>query len=105
MRLLFGDKEEYRCFFQTAKAYALEKAVIGRKSFTKEKNRYGNDPKRHFYLKDCERLEELKIGRFSFSEFTVCESEKAARLQTIQMGDVHEWSYNFNYASLVLKSV
>lgn len=84
---------------------ALEKVAVGRKSFTKEKNSFGNDPKRHFYLKDCERLEELKIGRFSFSDFTVCEIEKADRLQTIQMGDVHEWSYNFNYASLVLKSV
>ena len=35
----------------------LEKVVIGMKSFTKKKND-GNDPYRHFYMKNCERVRE-----------------------------------------------
>ena len=84
--------------------HLLKSVTIGKKSFTKEKNSYGNDPNRHFHLKDCSQLRELKIGRFSFSDFTVCEIENADSLEMIQMGNVHEWSYNFNYASLELKS-
>ena len=39
----------------------LERVVIGMNSFTKEKNSDGYDPNRHFYLKNCERLRELKL--------------------------------------------
>ena len=31
----------------------LERVVIGKNSLTKKKNSAGNDPSRHFYLKDC----------------------------------------------------
>ena len=33
----------------------LERVVIGMNSFTKHKNSWGNNPTRHFYLKNCER--------------------------------------------------
>ena len=82
----------------------LESVVIGKNSFTKEKNDIGNDPHRHFYLKNCERLRELKMGRYSFSDYTVCEIENVDRLEVIEMGELNEWSGNFNYASLELKS-
>lgn len=82
----------------------LERVVIGKKSFTKEKNSFGNDPNRRFYLKNCEQLKELDFGRFSFSDYTTCEIENADCLERIKMGNINEWSYNFNYASLELKS-
>ena len=82
----------------------LEKVVIGKNCFTKEKNSYGNDPNRHFYLKNCERLRELKMGRYSFSDYTVCEIENVDSLEVIEMGELHERSHNFRYASLELKS-
>ena len=41
----------------------LERVVIGMHCFTKHKNGWSRDPNRHFNLKDCERLRELKIGR------------------------------------------
>ena len=34
----------------------LESVVIGKNCFTKEKNSWGHDPTRHFYLKNCERV-------------------------------------------------
>ena len=85
----------------------LVRVVIGKNSFTKEKNRRGNDPNRHFYLKNCERVRELKIGRYSFSDYTVCEIENVPSLEVIEMGELKKWNYShsFNYASkLELKS-
>ena len=83
----------------------LERVVIGVNSFTKKKNGAGNDPNRHFYLKDCERVRELKMGRWSFSDYSVCEIENVPSLEVIEMGQVNEESYNFLYASeLELKS-
>ena len=79
----------------------LERVEIGecclRKSL--EKN-----PNRHFYLKNCERLRELKIGRYSFNDYAVCEIENVPSLEVIEMGDLNERSWNFRYASLELKS-
>ena len=82
----------------------LERVVIGKNSFTKQKDWFGNDPNRHFYLKNCERLRELKMGRYSFSDYAVCEIENVPSLEVIEMGDLNRWSHNFWYASLELKS-
>ena len=84
----------------------LERVVIGKNSFTKKKNYYPGsiNPNRHFYLKNCERVRELKIGRYSFSDYSVCEIESVDRLEVIEMGDLNRVSYNFYYASLELKS-
>ena len=82
----------------------LERVVIGKNCFTKRKNSCGNDSTRHFYLKNCERLRELKMGRFSFSDYSVCEIENVPSLEVIEMGELNEESYNFLYASLELKS-
>ncbi len=82
----------------------LERVEIGKKSFTKCKNDGGNDPNRHFYLKDCERLTELRIGRYSFSDYSVCEIENVPSLEVIEMGELNGDGSNFYYASLELKS-
>ena len=82
----------------------LERVVIGKNSFTKQKNSWGNDPTRHFYLKNCERLRELKMGCYSFSDYSVCEIESVPSLEVIEMGKLNERSSNFSYASLELKS-
>ena len=82
----------------------LERVVIGENSFTRKKNSYGYDPNRHFYLKNCERLRELKIGPDSFSDYSVCEIENVPSLEVIEMGGLNEESLNFGYASLELKS-
>ena len=82
----------------------LESVVIGKNSFTKKKNSYGYDPNRHFYLKNCEKLRELKMGRYSFSDYSVCEIENVPSLEVIEIGEVNKVSDNFGYASLELKS-
>ena len=85
----------------------LERVVIGEYCFLKYPyvaNKDGMDPNRHFYLKNCKRLRELKIGCWSFEDYSVCEIENVPSLEVIEMGDVNEESYNFYYASLELKS-
>ena len=83
----------------------LEKVVIGENSFTKKKNGTGKNSNRHFYLKNCEKLRELKMGPYSFNEYSVCEIENVPSLEVIEMGDLNEETWNFRYASLKLKSV
>ena len=85
----------------------LESVEIEMNSFTQYKNTYHitADPNRHFYLKDCPKLRELKMGCYSFSDYTVCEIENVDALEVIEMGDLNEESYNFYYASLELKSI
>ena len=82
----------------------LERVVIGENCFTKCKNDDGYDPNRRFYLKNCERLRELKMGRYSFSDYSVCEIEDVPSLEVIEMGELNEGSWSFSFASLELKS-
>ena len=83
----------------------LESVVIGENSFTEKKNSWGNDPNRHFYLKNCPKLKSLKMGRYSFSDYAVCEIENVDALEVIEMSDLNEWNNNFCCASLELKSI
>ena len=85
----------------------LERVVIGQNSFAKYPYNIsvGRDDKRHFYLKNCPKLKSLKMGRFSFSDYSVCEIESVDALEVIEMGELNEWSCNFYYASLELKSI
>ena len=83
----------------------LESVEIGVNSFTKQKDSYGNDPNRHFYLKNCPKLKSLKMGRYSFSDYTVIEIENVDALEWIMIGELDVQSHNFVYASLELKSI
>ena len=82
----------------------LKRVAIGSNSFTKSKNGFGSDPNRRFQLKDCSALTELRVGRYSFSDYSVCEIENVNALESIAMGELNEASFNFHSASLELKS-
>ena len=84
--------------------HSLERVMIGENSFTKWRNVAGNDANRKLYVKNCDALKELKIGRYSFSDYSVIEIENVNSLELIEMGDMDSLSYNFYYASLELKS-
>lgn len=82
----------------------LEKVVIGDNCFTKHKKSFGLNEKRHFYARNCERLKELMIGRYSFSDYTMCAIENMPSLEVIEFGEVDYVSCNFFYASMELRS-
>ena len=105
-RLEIGDN----CFTHVEKVKLiglgeLESVVIGMKSFTQYKNGYDSNSRRHFYLRDCPLLRELRIDRYSFSDYMVFFVKGVPSLEVIEIGDIDEWSYNFYYASLELKSI
>ena len=84
----------------------LKRVLIGEKCFTTCKDDWPRsiNPKGHFYLKDCEKLKELKMGHHSFSDYFVCEIDNLPSLEVIEMGELNEDSVNFYQASLELKS-
>ena len=84
--------------------HSLERVMIGENSFTKRQYYFGNDANRKLYVKNCDALKELKIGRYSFSDYSVIEIENVNSLELIEIGDVNNTSNNFRYASLELKS-
>ena len=84
--------------------HSLERVMIGMNSFTKNKTSAGYNANRKLYVKNCNALRELKIGRYSFADYSVIEIENANSLELIEMGEVNTESYNFYSASLELKS-
>ena len=86
----------------------LKKVLIGENCFTKkksDKNAYG------LYVKNCELLRELKIGCYSFTNYSVCEIENVPSLEVIEIGGLDRWNRRddqrgvFSHASkLELKS-
>ena len=84
--------------------HSLERVMIGMNSFTKNKYSSGNDANRKLYVKNCDALKELKIGRRSFFDYSLIEIENVNSLELIEMGEVNSFCYNFCYASLELKS-
>ena len=88
----------------------LERVVIGMNSFTKQKSDWPRFAypysDRHFYLKDCPQLRELKIGRYSFNDYSSIVIESVNSLEVIHIGAYYDWSYNFYSASkLELRSM
>ena len=81
--------------------HSLERVMIGINSFIKN---FGNDANRKLYVKNCDALKELKIGRYSFSDYSLIEIENVNSLELIEMGVMDRESNNFFYASLELKS-
>ena len=78
----------------------LESVVIGERCFTKCKNGCRFDSHRHFYLINCHSVKTLRIGHYSFSDYSACEIREVSALAQIQIGNS-----SFAYASLELKSI
>ena len=78
----------------------LESVVIGKECFIGSRS----DQLDHFYLKNCPQLRELKMGCYSFSGYSVCEIENVPSLEVVEIGELNEVSWNFDDASLELKS-
>ena len=83
----------------------LERVAIGNSSFSMDDPFLDyRDPSGHFYLKNCDRLRELKIGYWSFYSYAMVEIENMARLEVIEIGDLDGQGHDFLCASLELKS-
>ena len=79
---------------------------IGNNSFTQKKNDYGNDDTKSFHILNCESLDSIQIGEFSFSDFGgEFELKNLPQLQSIQIGTIRSNSNNFFGSSFVLRGI
>ena len=103
--IIIGDE----CFMNVNELHIegltkLESVTIGMNSFTTRKNGYGDNWYRKFYLRNCPLLKELRIGRYSFSDYMYSYVENLESIELLEYGDVSENSYNFynaRYASFL----
>ena len=98
----FGSVE----FFRIDGLRRLKSITIGINSFTKEKNDYGDDESKSFHILNCESLESIDIGEYSFSDFGgEFELKNLPKLQSIQIGTVGSRSFNFCDCSFVVQGL
>ena len=92
--------------FQIDGLNRLKTIKIGNNSFTQEKNSYGNDESKSFHILNCESLESIEIGQYSFSDFGgEFELKNLPPLQYIIIGTIGSKSYNFYYSSFVIRGI
>ncbi|KAM7455194.1 hypothetical protein BLSTO_04051, partial [Blastocystis sp. subtype 1] len=76
----------------------LESITIGMNSFMG-----GNsNPDNILRIDDLNNLSELRIGRYSFSNYSLCCISGADGLEVLEIGNVNKDSFNFQYGSLKL---
>ena len=85
----------------------LRSITIRRNSFTKKKNGYvANDSSRSFGILNCNKLESIEIGRYSFSDYGGgFELKNLPKLSTIEIGEIGFSSCNFWSSSFVIRGI
>ena len=95
--------------FKIMRLNRLKTIRIGKKSYTKMKNWYGFDKSKSFHILNCESLESIQIGEYSFSDFGgEFELKNLPQLQSIligTIGTIGSESYNFYHSSFVVRSI
>ena len=103
--------------FQIDGLNRLKSIKIGNNSFTQVKeadwknsfreamNRATN-PSKSFHVLNCESLESIQIGQYSFSDFAgEFELKNLPQLQSIQIGTIRRESYNFHCSSFEIEGI
>ena len=82
----------------------LKTIKIGNHSFLQKK--YDNNKSKSFHILNCESLESIQIGEYSFSDFAGdFELKNLPQLQSIQIGVIESESFNFNSSSFVIRGI
>ena len=84
----------------------LKTIKIGMNSFTQKRYWYGNDSSKSFHILNCESLESIQIGGYSFSDYGgEFELKNLPQLQSIQIGTIKKESRNFYRSSFVIGGI
>ena len=85
----------------------MKTVKIGSNSFTGSLNLYGNDESKSFHILNCESLESIEIGEYSFSDYAgEFELKNLSKLQSLIIGSNTSNSYNFyNTNSLIIEGI
>ena len=85
--------------FELKRLNRLKTIKIGKNSFTQKKNSNGDNKSKSFHILNCESLESIEIGQYSFSDFGgVFELKNLPQLQSIQIGNKNNY-YDYMYSS------
>ena len=105
--IVIGDNDfESMQTFNIDELDRLKSIKIGKNSFTQKKNWHGNDKSKSFHILNCESLESIQIGEYSFSDFAgEFELKNLPQLQSIQIGVVGSRSCNFYNSSFVIRGI
>ena len=104
----FGSVQE----FQIDGLNRLKTIKIGNNTFTQlkitdewDRNKANNQSK-SFHILNCESLESIQIGEYSFSDFGgEFELKNLPQLQSIQIGTIGSESCNFSCSSFVIRGI
>ena len=90
----------------------LKSVKIGKNSFTQVKESddwdedKANNQSRSFHILDCDSLESIQIGEYSFSDFAgKFELSNLKSLKSIQIGTIGSDSSNFYWSSFVIRGM
>ena len=95
----------------------LKTIKIGNNSFTQvkqpewivdwdEANGAANNQSKSFHILNCESLESIQIGQYSFCDFGgEFELKNLPQLRSIQIGTIDSTSYNFYNSSFVIRGI
>ena len=85
----------------------MKSIKIGNNSFTQKKNEGGRtDIIKSFHILNCESLELIEIGEYSFRDFGGdFELKNLPQLQSIQIGTVGSKSDNFYHSSFAIQGI
>ena len=84
----------------------LKTIRIGSNSFIQKKWKYGNDESKSFHILNCESLESIFIGEYSFGDFGgEFELKNLPQLKSIKFGYYGSRSYSFYWSSFVIRGI
>ena len=84
----------------------LKSLKIGKNSFTESRYNKGNDESKSFHILNCESLESIEIGEYSFSDYGgEFELSNLESLKSIRIGRVKNESCNFVSSSFIIRGM
>ena len=92
--------------FQINGLNRLNSIKIGKNSFTQKIYGTRDDKSKSFHILNCESLESIQIGEYSFSDYGgEFELKNLPQLQSIEIGTIGSNSFNFCFSSFEIRGI
>ena len=100
------EVEEISVFEERPKSEDEKPSVFEEPPKIEDEDRNRDDQSKSFHILNCESLESIQIGEYSFSDFGgKFELKNLPQLQSIQIGTIGSSSCNFRYSSFVIRGI